>query len=145
MSRKPYQERTEARELLMQMLFQMEVQQNFSEKAKDAYMNTYVDKSSDKKYFERLYSNVVANKDAIDEKIKEFSKNWSFNRISKVDLSIMRLAIAEILYEEKLPASVSINEAVELAKRFGGKNSGKFINGILGEVARSINIENAEK
>lgn len=141
MSRKPYQERSEARELLMQLLFQMEVQQNFSEKEKDLYVKTYVDNNTDKKYFEKTYANVVANKDEIDKKIKEFSKNWSFNRISKVDLSIMRLAIAEVLYDEGIPASVSINEAVELAKTFGGQNSGKFINGILGEVARSIDKE----
>lgn len=135
--KRKYKERAETREQLMQLLFQMEVQGNFSVKEKDSYMKTYLEESSEKGYFENMYDVTVKNKDDIDKIIKEFSKNWSFDRISKVDLSIMRLALAEILYSDEVPDSVSINEAVELAKKFGGEHSGKFINGILGEITRS--------
>ena len=121
----------------MQLLFQMEVQGNFSDKEKELYMKSYMGDNSEKKYFETIYGIIVKNKEDIDTKIKEFSKNWAFSRISKVDLSIMRLALAEILYTDDVPDSVSINEAVELAKKFSSENSGKFINGILGEVTRS--------
>lgn len=137
MSKKQYKDRTNMREQLMQLLFQMEVQNNFSDKEKDMYMKTYLADSPEKEYFEKLYKITINNKDDIDAQIKEYSRNWAFNRISKVDLSIMRLALAEILFTEEVPDSVSINEAVELAKKFGGENSGKFINGILGEITRS--------
>lgn len=121
----------------MQLLFQMEVQKNFSNEEKEMYAKTYLNDTSERKYFEKVYAVTVKNKDSIDERIKQFSKNWAFDRISKVDLSIMRLALGEILYTDDVPDSVSINEAVELAKKFGGENSSRFINGILGEITRN--------
>jgi N utilization substance protein B len=115
----------------------MEVQGDFSDKEKEHYIDTYLDSHSEIEYFDSVYKLTLKNKTDIDNKIKEHSVNWKFDRISKVDLSIMRLALAEILYFDDIPDSVSINEAVELAKKFGGENSGKFINGILGEITRS--------
>ncbi len=135
-----YKDRANTREQLMQLLFQMAVQDDFSDKEKNSYLKAYAIKDSEKDYFDSIYELTVKNKDDIDSKIAEYSKNWAFERISKVDLSIMRLALAEILYSEEVPDSVSINEAVELAKKFGGENSGKFINGILGEITRSKDI-----
>lgn len=129
--------RSNTREQLMQLLFQMEVQGDFSDKEKEHYIDTYLDSHSEIEYFDSVYKLTLKNKTDIDNKIKEHSVNWKFDRISKVDLSIMRLALAEILYFDDIPDSVSINEAVELAKKFGGENSGKFINGILGEITRS--------
>ena len=72
----------------------------------------------------------------IDEKIAACSRKWTKDRISKVALSVMRLAIDEILYEDDIPVSVSINEAVELAKKYGSAEDASFVNGILGTVAR---------
>ena len=144
MSKKQYKSRKNTREQLMQLLFQMEVQKNFSDAEKDLYIKTYMDDSTESEYFEKVYKMTVENKDEIDMQIKRHSKNWAFERISKVDLSIMRLALGEILYTADVPDSVSINEAVELAKKFGGEHSGKFINGILGEITRNKDTQNKE-
>ena len=72
----------------------------------------------------------------LDEKIAAYSVKWSKERISRVALSVMRLAVYEMLYEESIPVSVSINEAVELAKKYGGDEDAPFINGILGSISR---------
>ena len=84
---------------------------------------------------------VFNNLNEIDQKIDETSSTWGISRISKVDLAIMRLAVYEILYADDIGDSVSINEAVELAKTFSGEESGKFVNGILGQIVRKIRQE----
>ncbi len=76
------------------------------------------------------------NKDAIDELINTFTKGWKTARMPKVDLAILRLAVGEILYQEALPPQVSINEAVNIAKKYSTEESGKFINGVLGAIVR---------
>lgn len=74
----------------------------------------------------------------LDARIAAHSKNWNKERISRVALTVMRLAIYEMLYEADIPMSVSINEAVELAKKYGGDEDSSFVNGILGSVAREL-------
>jgi N utilization substance protein B len=71
----------------------------------------------------------------IDALIEKYSKRWKISRISKVDLAILRVAICEILAFTDIPVSVSINEAVELAKRYGSEDSGSYVNGVLGRIA----------
>ena len=83
-----------------------------------------------------LAAGTEAHLDELDEKIAAHSIKWSKERISRVAMSVMRLAVYEMLYEENIPVSVSINEAVELAKKYGGDEDSSFINGILGSVAR---------
>lgn len=70
----------------------------------------------------------------IDNKISQVCEKWKINRIGKVELSILRLAVYEIKYENDIPKNVSISEAVELAKKYGGENSGSFVNGVLAKV-----------
>ncbi len=77
-----------------------------------------------------------ANLAAIDDTIAAHSHHWSANRISRVARSVMRLAVYEMLYDEEIPVSVAINEAVELAKKYGGDEDASFINGVLGSIAR---------
>lgn len=72
----------------------------------------------------------------IDARIDEFSHKWSRNRISRVALAVLRLAVYEMLYEEDIPVSVAINEAVELAKKYGGDEDSSFVNGVLGGISR---------
>ena len=81
---------------------------------------------------------VYANLDTIDAHIAETSAAWDITRISKIDLAIMRLAVYEILYDPKIPEGTSINEAVELAKTFSSEDGGKFVNGVLGKIARKL-------
>jgi N utilization substance protein B len=129
--------RTAARELFMQLLFQMEVQNDYSTKIKEKFMKETGMEPDQTEYFDRLFTAVTENLPAIDGKLEACSENWKISRMAKVDLSILRLSAAEILYLEDIPDSASINEAVDMAKKFGGEDSGKFINGILGKVVRS--------
>ena len=90
-----------------------------------------------RQFSEALYDGTVSHLKEIDEAIVRNATGWSFERIAKVDLSILRLATYEILFVEKIPEGASINEAVELGKKYGGEKSAKFINGVLGAIARS--------
>ena len=96
-------------------------------------------------FAEPLIRGVLEHRDVIDEKIKSHTKNWDFHRIAAVDRNIMRLAIYEMLYRDDIPPVVSINEAVDIAKKFSTQDSGKFVNGILdkirGEVLRPARDE----
>ena len=74
----------------------------------------------------------------IDAKINEVSEGWKTGRMGKVDLTLIRLAVYEMLYEEKIPVSVSINEAVEIAKTYGSTEDASFVNGVLGSVAKEL-------
>lgn len=88
-------------------------------------------------FSEELYRGVLEHCDAIDEQVRTHTTGWSFDRIARVDLSILRLAVFELLYRDDIPTGASINEAVELGKRFGGEKSAGFINGVLGAVAKA--------
>ena len=85
---------------------------------------------------EERYRRVVKQYPEIDQKINDTAKGWRIDRMSKVDLSILRLAVFELLYDDDIPEGVAINEAVELAKSYGGDESSSFINGILGVLAK---------
>ncbi len=85
-------------------------------------------------FAEPLIRGTLEHRDAIDEKIKSHAKNWEFHRIATVDRNILRLAIYEMLWREDIPPVVSINEAVDIAKKFSTQDSGKFVNGILDKI-----------
>ena len=92
----------------------------------------------DNEYVNDVAFGVYKNIDAIDKYISDNSKGWSIKRISKVGLAAMRIAVYEILYRDDIPVSVSINEAVELIKKYATVDDSSFANGILGTIARSI-------
>ena len=81
-----------------------------------------------------LIRGTIQHRDKVDEQIKKYAKNWELHRIAAVDRNILRLAIFEMLYREDIPPIVSINEAVDIAKKFSTQDSGKFVNGILDKV-----------
>lgn len=89
-------------------------------------------------FLESLVYKTCEMQQEIDEHISNNARGWKLNRIAKVPLAIIRLALAEILYFEDVPAGVSINEAVELAKKYATPEDASFINGLLGTVARSL-------
>ncbi|MDD4312414.1 MAG: transcription antitermination factor NusB [Eubacteriales bacterium] len=90
-------------------------------------------------YVNQMLDGVRAHTEEIDEFVSRYSKDWMIDRIARVDLSILRVAIYEMLYrKEDVPTGAAINEAVELAKRYGGERSYAFVNGILGSVAKEI-------
>ena len=87
-------------------------------------------------FSDRLYEGVHAHSGQIDAEIEAHANGWALNRIAKVDLSILRIAVYELLYERAIPVGATVNEAVELAKVFGGDKSPGFINGVLGAIAK---------
>ncbi len=130
--------RNEARELMMQLLFQMEAQNEYNVEIKEKFLQDKGDLRIQRPYIDQLLDIILEHKAEIDHTLEESSVNWKINRMSKVDFAISRLATAELLYMEDIPTSVSINEAIILAKKFGTDDSSKFINGILGKVAQKI-------
>ncbi len=90
----------------------------------------------DKAYIEAKYAKVKEHLEEIDRMLNETSEGWKTSRMGKVDLAILRLAVYEMFFDEDVPVSVAINEAVELGKRFGTDDSSSFINGILGKLAK---------
>ena len=97
-----------------------------------------IDEAETRLFADPLIQGVLEHRDEIDERIKKFCKNWDFNRIAAVDRNIMRLAIFEMLHRDDIPPVVSINEAVDIAKKFSTQESGKFVNGILDKVRGEI-------
>ena len=92
-------------------------------------------------YMQAKYGRICEKLPEIDELLNRISVGWKTSRMNKVDLTVLRLAVYEMKYDEEVPTAVAINEAVELAKRFGGEDSTSFVNGILGKVSREQSAE----
>ncbi len=89
-------------------------------------------------FAEKVATGVQDNEAVIDEKIEQNIHGWKMSRLSRVSLALLRLAIYEMMYEKDIPLSVSINEVVDLAKKYGGSEDAPFINGVLGSVAKEL-------
>ena len=89
----------------------------------------------DEKYIKEKLCNIISKAEELDGFIGESVKGWKISRLNKVDLCILRLAVYEMIYDEDVPYKVAINEAVDIAKQYGGEDSPAFINGILGKIA----------
>lgn len=94
---------------------------------------------NDQHYIQEVVGGIQQSYAQLDAEIEAFSNGWKKERIAKVDLSILRLALYEILYRDDVPESSAINEAVELAKKYGSDKSAKFVNGVLGGISRQRN------
>lgn len=132
--------RRQARERALQVLFQVDVGGADPDLALRLMDEDFGNLTKSGDFTKRLVYGVIEHLEHLDRIISKVSKDWSLNRIARVDKSIMRLALFEMLYCDDIPRSVSVNEAVEMGKIFGGEDSGKFINGILGKV-----LENPEE
>ncbi|WP_270993317.1 transcription antitermination factor NusB [Listeria seeligeri] len=122
--------RREAREKALQALFQIELNEMSLDQA---IKNIMEDEQDD--YMEKLVEGVMANKAEIDAIIEPNLDNWRMDRLSKVDLSLLRLSVYEINYLSDVPNRVSLNESIEIAKIYSDEKSGKFINGVLANIA----------
>jgi len=132
--------RRTAREKAFKMLFAIDIGDNTIEEASEIVM--YLMKNESHKLFIlSVVRGVLENLSKIDELINKYSDDWSVNRMASTDRNILRLAIYEILYCQDIPVSVSINEAVEIAKKYGDEQSYKFINGLLGAIAKDISFK----
>lgn len=128
--------RKEAREHCFILMFEYEVQKNSPEEMLAYFYETVPDPGKQKAYIETVVSTCVANLDAIDETIEKNTKGWRISRLPKATLAVLRVAVCEILYMDDIPESISINEAVELAKTYHDEKNGKFVNGVLASVLK---------
>jgi N utilization substance protein B len=123
-----------SRELALKVLFQIDlVNTNMEEALKYNFESNELSKEV-KEFTIILVRGVISNLAEIDKEIKSYTNNWSLERITNIDRNILRIAIYEILYIDNIPKSVSINEAVELAKKYSTKSSFSFVNGVLGKI-----------
>jgi N utilization substance protein B len=130
--------RRQAREHALQILFQIDMTGDDPETVFEHHWHS-VDVTPDTREFaERLVLGTFGNGPRIDEQIRSISENWRLERMATVDRNVIRLAIYEILHEKDTPAVVAINEAIEIAKRFGGEESAQFVNGVLDAVRRAM-------
>jgi transcription antitermination factor NusB len=129
--------RTVAREYALQVLYQLDITNDAPENALENFWSSHKEEEVDaalKEFSSELVQGVAKNLEEIDKKIVKYAANWQLKRMAVVDRNIMRLGCFELLYREDIPPKVSINEAVELAKKFSGIESGKFVNAILDKV-----------
>lgn len=130
--------RKETREEAVKISYCMDINKDFDKNLPCKFINHFEIEDVDTDYLNKTIDDLIDNIEVIDRYITDNSKDWKINRIAKVDLAVLRVAIAEILYNDQIPESVSINEAVEISKKYSNEDSHKFINGILGTVVRSI-------
>ena len=130
--------RKETREEAVKIAYSMDVNKELSTFNLKEYIDHFELEEMDVDYLDKTIIDMITNMEEIDKYIIDNSKDWKISRIAKVDLAVLRIALAEILYNETIPESVSINEAVEISKKFSNEDSHKFINGILGTVVRCI-------
>ncbi|MCK9571721.1 MAG: transcription antitermination factor NusB [Candidatus Omnitrophica bacterium] len=132
--------RSRAREYALQMLYQLDITSDTQE---NVFNNFWLDKEHEdvsqelKDFSAELLYGVSQHIAEIDAKIRQYADNWQLERMAFVDRNIMRMGSFELLFREDIPPKVSINEAVELAKKYSGAEAGKFVNAILDK----INIE----
>ena len=136
--------RKQSREFAMRLLYQMELRgdDDRGEQLELAFEESEITYTSkDRAYIEDVVRGVFANLGELDGAVAENARGWKLARIARIDLSILRLCIYEIKYREDIPYNISINEAVELAKKYGAEESGSFINGILSNIVPSDNFK----
>jgi len=134
--------RRRSRELAIKVLFHLEFSKDDPAEAFDLICNDFGASEEVKPFSKELVLGVCAYLKELDGLIGETSENWRLERIAKVDHSILRLAVYELLHRDDIPPKVSINEAVDLGKKFGTEESGGFINGILDKIYGALISDN---
>ena len=125
----------------MQALFYMDMRDNVSLQMLESFCDNFRPPKKANPFFLTLVTGVLETITEIDALIERFSKNWKIHRMSGVDRNVMRIAVYELLYCEDIPPKVSINEAVDVGKKFGTEESGAFINGIMDSIRDALDNE----
>ena len=132
--------RRTARELALKFLYQTE----FNSNSPDLELNSFCDRANVSEevqnFTQALIKNILFHKKEVDELLEKISANWAPDRMAVIDKNILRLGICELLFDPTTPPKVVINEAVEIAKKFGTEESPDFINGILGKVFKDSKV-----
>ncbi len=129
--------RTKARELALQILYQADVTQVDAKELVDEFFAMEVsaqEDSSVRDYARELALSIWERREEIDREISQYATNWHLDRMATVDRNVLRLAGFELMFRNDIPPKVAINEAVELAKKYGDLDSGKFVNGVLDKI-----------
>ena len=130
--------RIETRERAMELLFQIGFRNDPISDQIETFKENNPEVVEDEAYFLDIVYGVINSRDELDEKFVPFLKNWKLERLPQTDRIILEIAVYEILTVEEIPTSVSINEAVKLAKKYGTDNSSSYINGVLSNFVKSI-------
>lgn len=130
-----------ARTISMQSLFEWDFNKRPVKdlpKIIDYNFKEFAPKFTDHSFTEKIVNGVIKNQKKIDEYIKKYAPEWPLDQITTVDRNILRIGIYELVFDKDIPSKVAINEAIEIAKTFGGESSGKFVNGVLGSIYKDI-------
>jgi transcription antitermination factor NusB len=130
--------RRQARELAIQVLFHLEFNSGAPEEVFDLICENFSAQESVMPFSRQLVLGVCEKRKEVDVLIRNASKNWRLERMSRLDRCILRLAAFEISFLEDIPPKVSIDEALEIGKKFGGEDSGRFINGVLDNIYNTL-------
>jgi transcription antitermination protein NusB len=130
--------RTGGREVALKMLFGLEATQADVEKAIVTYWREFGGDPETRAYAEESVRGVLAERDALDQTIRTASEHWRLERMTRVDRNVLRLGAWELGHRADVPTEVVLDEAVELAKRYGSEESGAFVNGVLNQVAKTL-------
>ena len=133
--------RREGREVTLQLLFHWDLnaRQPLGETDLDLFWAFRPAVPGVRTFATNLLNGIVANQVTVDEKISKYTANYELRRISAVDRNILRMAVYEMLYADDVPPIVAINEAIDIAKKYGTEESGKFVNGVLDRVKLDLN------
>ena len=137
--------RSRAREVVLQLLYQSDQNPLVDPETIQLFLKRRLLDDPLESFARVLHAGVLANKAAIDQKLAAVAENWSVERMAAVDRNVLRLGAYELLYQPEVPAKVAIDEAIELAKRFGSADSPAFVNGILDKLAteRTLSSESS--
>lgn len=131
-------QRRKSRELAMQALYYFDMRKDDSGEAYRLFCKHFEPEDGIRAFFEKIVEGTIANKTGIDQLIEKFSSNWRLSRMSGIDRNVLRIAVYEILYCSDIPSTVAINEAIDIGKKYGTKDSGAFINGILDAISQNL-------
>ena len=127
--------RTRARECALQVLYTIDLTGEEPREVLPCFWEVHPEEEAVVEYTALLVEGVVKNRPSLDEVITTHAKNWDMERMTVIDRNILRMAAFELLHLEEVPPKVALNEAIDIAKRYGDKDSGKFVNGILDKIA----------
>ncbi len=133
--------RRKGRELALQALYQSDITSDASEKSLAEFWATTEGSASAKQFAMQLVEGVLARRAEIDALVESAAENWRLERLSRVDLNVIRIAVHELTAPPPLPLEIAINEAVEISRRFGTGESSSFVNGVLDQVAARLGLK----
>lgn len=130
--------RRRSREFALQVLYQLEIKNQDALHAIVQLRENFSSEEGEDEFIKRVVLGVMEHRQEIDHLIEERSENWRLDRMTVIDRNILRIAIFELLYCSDIPPKVTLNEAIDLGKRYGSEESGSFINGILDRVQNEV-------